>query len=81
MSASSTSLPLSKVVQFNPAPVSARSSTQRMELSSSTTQTIPRCIVVTLFFYWQVNRKLGMTRPTGKFNFAGVLVDQITGNG
>ena len=29
------------------APASARSSTQRMELSSSTTQTIPRCINVT----------------------------------
>jgi hypothetical protein len=36
--ASSTSLPLSNVVQLKPAPVSARSSTQRMELSSSTIQ-------------------------------------------
>ena len=29
---------------LKPAPVSARSSTQRMELSSSTIQAIPRCI-------------------------------------
>ncbi len=46
-SASSTSAPFSNVVQVKPAPASARSSTQRMELSSSTTQTIPRCINVT----------------------------------
>ena len=35
---------LFKDVVYRPAPVSARSSTQRMELSSSTIQIIPRCI-------------------------------------
>ena len=65
----STSFALSKVAQLKPAPVSARSSTQRMELSSSTIQTIPRCIETSLANR-QVNRKFGMTWPTVKLNFS-----------
>src|SRR5471032_107536 len=78
--ASSTSLPLSNVVQCKPAPVSARSSTQRMELSSSTIQTIPRCIRTSLANR-QVNREFGMTWPTVKFNFTRMLVNQTACDG
>src|SRR5471030_148256 len=78
--ASSTSLPLSKAVQFKPAPVRARSSTQRMELSSSTIQTIPRCIRTSLANR-QVNREFGMSWPTVKFNFTRMLINQTARDG
>src|SRR5471030_206153 len=78
--ASSTSLPLSNVVQCKPAPVSARSSTQRMELSSSTIQTIPRCIRTSLANR-QENREFGVSWPTVKFNFTRMLINQTARDG
>ena len=73
VSASSTSLPLSNVVQLKPAPG------ERVQALTDgaiviNDRAIPRCIN-TSTSNRQVHREFGMSRPTGRIQFARVLID------
>src|ERR1043165_9159625 len=56
---------------------SARSSTQRMEASSSTSQTLRGFTGVVCNMEWQQNSKCGLTRPALEFDQAVVTTHQV----